>query len=653
MPELPFEVLSVISKHISKQCASKCSVVCKSWRAPFQERLWDNIYLTNSEDFDKFYYHSAGPHSLCFYVHEIYLADSFCITDIQLLALQDRFRNLRRLHIRSYQLSTNIFSEDTDWTLWNVLEDIDVVIPKVDSDKELFSILQVLSLLPNLKTLALRGPISTKSTYTWEDLDKIHSFFPELESLKMDILFSVIHVRDLEDIKTTMPAKKIKRMNINILYTKPYWLFYFACKYPSLQYIEWVENKENSSEESWKNALVVFSTLSTAFTHLKKVVLNGTGIRGVPADTKFWKVMHILKVPIKSLWNEVHLNYYRWPKPENSLEESMSVCSKTIESFSCKVFEEHPSIDGISVTFDFCPRLVSLNLVMEPKHISLDTLLNQCPVLKTLTLKCKYLYRLNNTEVYESILENAHGLQAITLLNTRTNPSLYKYLSYRCRNLKKMRLDCSSISGPLYPSSNNIRIDMPYTDFRVLQFINVSFLASEPKYEKSVTKGPRARLLDYLILDQESEEIDRTPENLPGQPLGLTRGNQRASRSQINFYLGRKYTEPNSILKWLNIHDTKHALKNINPLRPISRVYNLSAASKRTQEDDMSDEFWKSKFTEEHVLLRCKGFQSYNVKGLQGTLTVSKTSDNSKNLAALKILETLDYKGSKGNSMPN
>ncbi|KAI9011014.1 hypothetical protein CLU79DRAFT_447700 [Phycomyces nitens] len=614
MSELPFEVLSVISKHVTKKTASECSIVCKAWTNAFQERLWDTISITTADDFLVFYSKSDSLQNCCPYVREVYISNQVDVSAAQVSILQTHFQNLRRLQMRSLWLDLSIFGAKTNWSVWKSLQDIDIIMPNVQSDSERHNIFQILSQLPRLKALAFSRIFNERTVRTWNDLDNIHSYFPNLEYLRTDINFGPIHKRELHNIRDVVPARSIKQMSINIPYTKPHWLFYFACKYPSLKEIKWSEDGNENPEEMWRDSLNMFATLQSPFSHLNTVELHGIVKRDVPIDTKFWKVMKDFKVPIKCLLNDVTLDYYRSPKSDNSFAETLKACSSTVKTLTYKIEEKEKSLSGVYVVFEPCPRLVSLNLDMHTKHVALDTLLDHCPVLRILMLKCAFIYRFDNTEVSESAAEKPHGLRSITLLRAKTNPSLYKYISYRCKNLNKMRLDFLTISGPLSYLTNDLRIEMPYTSFSILHVANVRFWA--PKTD-SFTLGLKSKnnYLSNLIIDQENQ-----PQEHKGSLVspGIA-DDEDPLRLQLHLNLDIKHTEPSFFDKIRSVGSTSSILNTSNSNNHSGPIVSSWAASKcityRTSKESM-----ENKGIEEHVLLRCKSVDSYRIMGTNGSI---------------------------------
>ncbi|KAI9014485.1 hypothetical protein CLU79DRAFT_848044 [Phycomyces nitens] len=128
--ELPFEVIRNIGSFLRLADLLESSLVCRAWKIPFQESLWDVIELHDEDKMDKM--SDVSTRVYAFYrkngyrTRELVICPNIYIDDKEIFILQQHFPNLDCLVIDHSCLGGPGFGSIGDWSLWGSLTELNV-----------------------------------------------------------------------------------------------------------------------------------------------------------------------------------------------------------------------------------------------------------------------------------------------------------------------------------------------------------------------------------------------------------------------------------------------------------------------------------------------------------------------------------------------
>ncbi|KAI9018106.1 hypothetical protein CLU79DRAFT_761736, partial [Phycomyces nitens] len=522
---LPVEILIRIAEFSTTETRLHSSLVCKAWRASFQDSLWDTIDIScvyrlndicNIYDTEKSVFEANG-----YRVQELNLGSELDIDEEYLPILQKLFPNIKKLttpqvallcpigssfddyddHDDSGDESNNddleIMDDDgdedyedieyeADWFRWKHLEELTVEIPEMEVFIELEDFIQIISFLPRLKKLSCitTGHIS-QSPYTLEDLETLNKLLPELEQLSLMISINPLSKHDIFAIKHITPAINMRLLEISTDCPDASWMHYFSRKYPNLNTLAWFNCKGSDRLEDTMESPTAPPVIPPgALSHLKKVSISNTPKEeATPYSLRKLLVKHGVQLSqLGFVFSEAYTkenhnhdpgfrNIFTYGSLRNDLVEYITPFGKSLESLSILAGEHNYSLIAAPNIISLCSRLVCFHLTARFSRIPFDILLDSSPTLKKVVLEIKYVFLGSRP----SEQTETHGLEFVSLSGTEIKPDILAYISFRCRQLKRMYLRQCNVIGSISPQTGNLRIDMPFTNFDFVEFNGVYF----------------------------------------------------------------------------------------------------------------------------------------------------------------------------------
>ncbi|KAI9015695.1 hypothetical protein CLU79DRAFT_765397, partial [Phycomyces nitens] len=477
--EVSYEILTDIANFLCNNDKMTCSIVCKSWKAPFQHSLWDTLTIDSKNILQVCCISNTQP---TVYQLNGNRVQSLIFQDVQtteheLYTLQQLFPKLKTVFIPHNTIVEDKLGNLPDWNLWGGLTTMTIYTRKLNDDDQRLQVFKILACLPRLKQLTLKDSVfySTipQPKDTWEILEKIHESLPQLECLDTDILLGPLPVSDIPKMKNITPASTMTVVKLSDLNLDLGWIFYLGLKYPNIHSLF---TEKTYSEESTvdlatdKYALKVLNLLPK-FSNLKKMTVIHKGAFRLDY-VLFWDT---LQEPIKSL---------------ESLDYILDICSNTeigqfdeprtihfsstkIQQFSFQATDFYPNSPKIILSLGICPLLVDLKILNPGTDIELDTLLRNCISLRTVCLADTFISL--SSEAFNDTI--THELKSIELRRLRTASATFNYLSSCCRNLDKMSLSHVQICGKVDEDRRKLSLNMPFTRFKTLDIADTRFFA--------------------------------------------------------------------------------------------------------------------------------------------------------------------------------
>ncbi|KAL0074344.1 hypothetical protein J3Q64DRAFT_1877052 [Phycomyces blakesleeanus] len=475
---LPFEIVFIIASYLLTKDKLNCILVCKAWRQPLQDSLWNSLEITSQRKLNSICNTLKRKRSVYkihgVYVKQLHMSGECRTTDQQLLRIQKSFQNLQRLYIGRFCLDGLNIGMQVGWTLWKSLTELTIDMHKTsvicEKERE-----KLFSCLPYLKRLCFtQRKNDPPLPFSLDNFEDLHDSLPRLEMLSLNIDLKCITENDQIRLWQVAPTKHMTKINFCARSMDSKWLCYFSLKYPDLNTLglEAIEN-DKIPDFHKEEDLSVFSNLPAIFIHLKKASIR---VRGCfeRSHTVLWNLLSLHTVPVE------HLTY-RFDSPPYSPQLSSIVtrkcmisCSNTIKTLSIECRDDPFKPELIASVFKLCPNLVDLNIDIFLATIMLDTIIDLCVSLKRFRASNGSL-ELSKNEPRDPIM---HGLRIIELTNTTAIASVFHYLSFHCRKLNYARLNTVKVISRLSNETGNCLVDMHYTQFKVLHIFYVQCFTS-------------------------------------------------------------------------------------------------------------------------------------------------------------------------------
>ncbi|KAI9020923.1 hypothetical protein CLU79DRAFT_754386, partial [Phycomyces nitens] len=576
---LPYDILTTIAEYLSCNDSRECSSTCKAWWIPFRKYAWRSIVVHNRIRLKHIcnVIETETDFSLetNYFVQILDFGCHVIVSNKIINILQHQFQNVKYLTVPNGKFDGASFGLVADWSRWKYLEHLELTTPSMKSITEFNNVFEALSLLDNLSNLSLNGHTDGNNVMTWNHLDIIHEYLPKLKKLQLAMHFSPISTQDLAKIRQSKPAVNITQTNFHILHTTSLWLFYFTCKYPNMEYFSWGDGiKSDEQLEHWELVMPMFYNLDTMFPRLVNIFLNCSGSNTKSPYSYFWKLINRFKAPLKNVCYSTNCDK-TVAHPESSLIECLQACSTTMVTLYYGNNTRSQTINKSTITFIMCPRLVDLCLEFFDSHVSLDSILDNCPALKKLVLKCRLLFLSKDAAKNSSV---PHCLKSIILTQLKTTTSVFNYLSLRCKELDTMRLKYIRIRGPVSPTTGNLSIDMPFTQFKVLRIVHSTFSLHKDQYDLNNADDDESRhkhdiqLINLLTIQYTdtlgiSNVPDKSITQLPTEILPERILNQ----IWFHFHLDLSKYTPGSIAYQMTAEEVQYAQTHFESFQEMNR----------------------------------------------------------------------------------
>ncbi|KAI9014486.1 hypothetical protein CLU79DRAFT_766954 [Phycomyces nitens] len=477
--DLPFEILTNISKFLHTKDKFHCMFTCRSWKTPFQESMWRKVCILDRKKLEAICGTSAIKDSIYLNGHntrDLYLNGKIQTTDSQLYALQLCFQNLRRLYIKRNCLDEADFGKQADWNLWQYLEDLCIVLDelRINNTEKVF--LGIISCLPRLKRLDLiRHSWKTKLGFTMEDFETLHKYLPSLEYLTLSVDLGTLSREELMQTKTIDPAHKLTVFKVDTKIADHRWLYYFAQKYPNIHTLRWEPyDKNGAKDDHLEETSNLLKSVPGAFRHLTTLNVHSAGTSDW-LHLSFWKILCPSSLIVKNISCRPYLHTRNPEVLEDIIRTCLDSFSRTVETLSIKGRHRFNIPHKITELFVYLPLLVYLNIDQPDASIVLDDLLNRCMALKRLRFSCGWISVSSDSH---NVLKR-HELRMIEVYDSTINTDTFDYLSFHCRNLKYLSLTEIKAIGKVSQKSGSLCLNMSYSSFEMLHIYGIQLYPSE------------------------------------------------------------------------------------------------------------------------------------------------------------------------------
>ncbi|KAI9025291.1 hypothetical protein CLU79DRAFT_855361 [Phycomyces nitens] len=600
----PFEILSKIASFLPKSDQAACSHVCKVWKIPFQEAMWNTLEIMSdtklaeicSATNDGKIYHTNGH-----LVRTLIFGKWLKTSDLQLLTVQKRFQKISRLYIREKGITTSL-GQSSDWGLWKALTHLDICISSLYLENESRDLLKVLACLPNIRRLECRQRHGYTWQYTLEEFEALHACIPQAEYLSLTLDLAPFTDQNKRIVAETRPTRCLKVLKLRMDKADLRWLYYFAIKYPALHTVEWnADIQAETTNEYRQETLSMLSTLSSPFSQLENVLMDGTPGR------EWW---YITFLELLGNFNTTvkHIGYlmrYGQTKPDLEKRIIQNCAQVRPTKLSLKFMSsdlEFADPSTIPVTIGVCQSITDLRIDALTLSVAVDILLDKCPSLKRLKLAA------NSLSIAKGVT-GFHGVRLIEFVGSRICVGVLGHLSFHCRSLNYLRLTKMEIIGPMH-ENGHVSLDMLYSHLEYLQLTCVSFLASDGNEFKVST------VINFVALDQ----LNMVPQH----------------DNSLSPILPTKDPNPifSSLLPWIHMYcvwdgtyeliksrslaaeEAVHVQEYYQSFQKRKRAAIHSTERRRSYLGQLDQEYWRDDLDRGFVLFRCGSVKNYCIATL-------------------------------------
>ncbi|KAI9013920.1 hypothetical protein CLU79DRAFT_767584 [Phycomyces nitens] len=462
--------VSPIYSHSTR--AKKMNPYTKPWSLIFKKPDWKDIDIRSStelEDICNIFQQSTYRHNRPTTV-TLKLSSQLQLRSNQLRRLQQTFQNIKSLYMREIYVLGYNFERTANWRLWKNLTELHLCLVYSTNTRVEKKYIKILACLPHLTKLSLDETAYEKALrLSLNDLEDIHHYLPKLSYLSANTHLSFLSKKDLGRIPKVSPACKLTTFKLDVGDMDPLWIHYFAYKYSNLEHLEWDSNFEQRpmNEKQLKAALCAPAP-PNGFRHLKTAKIANLHSSFQP-NVLFSKMFGQLGIPFKKLSYSFELLSQDKEVSENIIYSCTNSCATTLQKLHLHSGYTPSPIDNISYSFVYLPHLVDLSIDIQDALISIDILLDRCPVLTRLNVQNGYITVARNKYL------TMHGLRIVDIKDSNITSLALEYLSYRCRWFNYMRLLGTTIEGYLYEDVKEFRVEMIYTQFEALHIHNLNF----------------------------------------------------------------------------------------------------------------------------------------------------------------------------------
>ncbi|OAD65251.1 hypothetical protein PHYBLDRAFT_72572 [Phycomyces blakesleeanus NRRL 1555(-)] len=462
---LPPNILAYLATHVYKYDWRNCALVCKQWTEPFLNAYWAQVYFGGymlNKLFDKFGLKEVYQWN----AHRTWALNIRLFTkDLKyILVLQQTYSRIKYLIYLIYD--EDIFAVKTDWSLWKTLSHLELDFRKVElTIDEFLEQLSPLTCLVHLTICQYNDNINRPDT-SLTDMESIHSYFPHLQYININTLFKPISEKEIETIRNVEPAHTVTKIVLYFPYIDPSWIFYFAHKYPNLVtcnlrshelkprfYLPPYDQKKYQIQpQLLLSSKQFFPCLQTA-----NIIVH---------DNNYWlfylfyDTLQRCNVKIKHATIKFNENMSK----ENGLNSWIKYLSESVISLNI-----YSSCCNQSIPVETNPVVLYKNLtvlkILVCPRVDMEIILNYCPVLQSLYITNSMIH----SPEYPLSMHVPHPLQRLEIEMAQTSVSVFKYISFRCRQLKYMKLKNIFYKPSDMNETGQILVDMSFSQLKVLK----------------------------------------------------------------------------------------------------------------------------------------------------------------------------------------
>ncbi|KAL0086057.1 hypothetical protein F4703DRAFT_1793722 [Phycomyces blakesleeanus] len=476
--EVPFEILTKIANLLQPSELRTCTVVCKSWHDSFNEVIWREVTIETDIQLEKLCDISTAeenPYQDNGHLVRILALDQKLVMTVEKLnAIRSQFPHLQSLSI---ELSRNLFPRDIPavFDVWPSLTQLHISPSRIAASDGVKEFLKFMTFFPNLRVLFCTefSPFRTRP-FNLIDIETLHDILPQLEVLRIGSVFAPLSSEDVLSLEKVVPARKLVKLRVGFLNLDSRWLCYYVHKYPNLRGFTLYNHGGMHRKSSYEEARAMFPKLSNCFPYLE--TLNLTGF-----SPTAWS--HIALADLIFGFNNSikHFSTYlrtnvEDPGIQQAVKSCMRVFPATIVSLRITSEFNFTDLEALPTALGACHHLKYLYMGAKDVSVQLDTILDNSPALKMLTLK----------QVNISLSPGApeapalHGLRLLYIDADETDTGqidteLFSYISVRCRQLRYMSLHGAQITCSNVLSTDSLCFSMPHTNLKYLQLENISY----------------------------------------------------------------------------------------------------------------------------------------------------------------------------------
>ncbi|KAI9023636.1 hypothetical protein CLU79DRAFT_749472 [Phycomyces nitens] len=471
-PELPPRILSYIGTHLEKKDRLTCALVCKHWTEPFLDSYWDTleigIFTTNIRAiFDRKQPYQKNAHR----VWGLKL-DKISLDDLNYVSqLQQMYPTIKYLECKEEPCNIAFITELIDWKFWKSLSHLEILFSFTNLHLDFNKLIIRLSRLTGLVHLALGHAHDAEAyrRFLMSDFEALHNSLPLLKYLKLDFILGPASKDDFEGMKNIIAAETMTTIEFSDHYIDTLWITYFALKYPNLQQFTvvygYVEDKQGTidcDEQQYQDQVERLSKLDQFFPCLKKTNTPVGSRNGWP----FFILYEALE-RFGTVVENVELNLYNSPSAIDTFKKCITSVAQSLKvlSVSRKHYVKLAQQQRITIERIF-PRLVELRLSSHKDMIEIDNILNQCPVMRVLYIEQSMISLSQNVHSVQNVhnphnIHKFHPLHRLEIKDVAVNTYIFTYISFRCNQLKIIRLDDIGIPHPGFEETGRLIIDLP------------------------------------------------------------------------------------------------------------------------------------------------------------------------------------------------
>ncbi|KAL0095534.1 hypothetical protein F4703DRAFT_1789187 [Phycomyces blakesleeanus] len=471
--EFPAELFFIIASHLTRSDYINCSKVCKSWRKPFYQLIWQTVVINHRRKAIYTQKVSNGINGLMYikdtipiyeviemssimlpnyrtngaFTRKLKLGPLILASNAEITEIQKYFVNVNILFLYPLSVSPSVFMKKVYWTAWRNLSYLNTDIPYIYGTRKAQTILNIAFCIPTLNVLVIRNiDYETSDYFSVDDLEKLHHLLPNLTALRIKFSIAPVTVEEFERIACPSPAKMMVELDICYELTDFSLLYYCALKYPKLEIFSYkalsfrirppptlFENIEGPFERPVRDLMNIsvqyqghilnkLRRLPPFFQNLKSIVLKDRPTSQWQSHM-IWEF--IMKFHVRITKAEYRVKGLRFKtsrgNPSMPMEMCLNACSDSVQRLclTCCFIPYGPSIQ--IRRFDHFPCLVSLIIKLNYRvEIEVDYILHGCPVLELLLVDGDVL--IISTENYNNIEHNLEEQKDISLLNERIYP---------------------------------------------------------------------------------------------------------------------------------------------------------------------------------------------------------------------------------------
>ncbi|KAI9020914.1 hypothetical protein CLU79DRAFT_835914 [Phycomyces nitens] len=540
--ELPAELLFIIASHLARSDHIVCSTVCKTWRKPFYDLLWDTVLIRRNylkkytRRLTKTIKGADGTEKRTvinragfsprlslpdydiygYLVRKLILGDSMKAKKADVHEMQKYFINLRSLVLNNSSIFLSDFERNIQWSAWGRLSSLDIDIPYIAGTKKAQTAIKIVSFLPILNQLTLRNSAyEPNDCFSLDKLEVMHSSLPYLANLKISFPIPPVSMGRFERLLGIEPANSLTTLSLCYEKLDFALLYYCARKYPNIQELSYkalsfkthppptlFTNIEGTGNEPVSNGIYLsknyqetivrrLQDLPPFFLNLKSIVLKDRPTIQWQSNV-IWEFITNFGIQLENAEYKIKGLIPLRGNTHTPFKNCLDACSRSVKRLhvSC-CFNQGGTYVGF-LPFNTFPHLVDLIIKLDHNvKIRIDFVLNACPALNLLLVDGDILNL--SEEAFDNIEHNLAKQRDRRLVSSRS-------MSPSAHGLKRLQIGRSFIkSYVLYYISDTCR-DLELLELHCVHIYGL-ILRKELEINMPYT-SLKTLVLDYVFFEK-------------------------------------------------------------------------------------------------------------------------------------------------------